>query len=79
MMRTPLPEPVIAREECAINSDEYYTESQLRAYGQAIREETLEDAAKVCDEAANRTFSSQCAVWGDKFARDIREMKGQHE
>jgi len=31
-----------------------------------------EACAKVCDDKAKETFSGQCAVWGDYFARAIR-------
>jgi len=31
-----------------------------------------EECAKVCDDKAKETFSGQCQVWGDYFARVIR-------
>lgn len=31
-----------------------------------------EACAKVCDDKAKETFSGQCQVWGDYFARAIR-------
>jgi len=31
-----------------------------------------EACAKVCDDKAKETFSGQCQVWGDYFARVIR-------
>ena len=34
--------------------------------------EEREACAKVCDDKAKETFSGQCAVWGDYFARAIR-------
>ena len=34
--------------------------------------EEREACAKVCDDKAKQTFSGQCQVWGDYFARAIR-------
>ncbi len=31
-----------------------------------------EACAKLCDDKAKETFSGQCQVWGDYFARAIR-------
>ena len=31
-----------------------------------------ESCAKLCDDKAKETFSGQCQVWGDYFARAIR-------
>jgi hypothetical protein len=36
------------------------------------REAEREACAKVCDDKAKETFSGQCQVWGDYFARVIR-------
>lgn len=38
--------------------------------------EEREACAKVCADKAKQTFSGQCAVWGDYFARAIR-ARGQ--
>ena len=35
-----------------------------------------EACAKLCDDKAKETFSGQCQVWGDYFARAIR-ARGQ--
>jgi hypothetical protein len=43
---TKLPEPVIAREECAVSSGEYYTEAQMLQF----RRDVLEEAASICFE-----------------------------
>jgi len=36
------------------------------------QEQEREACAKVCDDKAKETFSGQCQVWGDYFARVIR-------
>ena len=41
-----LPEPVIAREECAVSSGEYYTADQMHQY----RIDALEEAAEICEK-----------------------------
>ena len=40
-----LPEPVIAREECAVSSGEYYTADQMHQ----MRIDTLEEAAELAE------------------------------
>ena len=37
-----------------------------------VRADEREACAKVCDDKAKETFSGQCQVWGDYFARAIR-------
>jgi hypothetical protein len=37
-----------------------------------MEQEEREACAKVCDDKAKETFSGQCQVWGDYFARAIR-------
>ena len=37
-----------------------------------VRKEEREACAKLCDDKAKETFSGQCQVWGDYFARAIR-------
>ena len=47
----------------------------LAAYAAGAAAER-EACAKVCDDKAKETFSGQCQVWGDYFARAIR-ARGQ--
>ena len=47
----------------------------ISVYGTALKRlvaDEREACAKVCDDKAKETFSGQCAVWGDYFARAIR-------
>jgi hypothetical protein len=49
-----------------------YTVEQMLAWGKACAEAEREECAKLCDDKAKETFSGQCQVWGDYFARAIR-------
>jgi len=63
---TELPEPVIAREECAVSSGEYYTRDQMLQF----RRDALEEAARVCDEYRYE--------WrGRTYAQAIRKLKDE--
>lgn len=39
-----------------------------------VEKKEREACAKVCDVAANNSFSSSGVVWGEKLAREIRAM-----
>ena len=47
----------------------------LRELIDCVRAQEIEACAKVCDDKAKETFSGQCQVWGDYFARAIRARK----
>ena len=52
----------------------------ISMYGTALKRlvaDEREACAKVCDKKAKETFSGQCAVWGDYFARAIRARAQQ--
>ena len=52
--------------------------NQLQRFAALVAAAEREECAKVCDDKAKETFSGQCQVWGDYFARAIR-ARGQHE
>ena len=63
----------MAREAFACN----YTplpvaESRIKTFAALVAAAEREACAKVCDDKAKETFSSQCQTWGDYFARVIR-------
>ena len=45
---------------------------QLERFAALVAAAEREACAKVCDDKAKETFSGQCQVWGDYFARVIR-------
>jgi hypothetical protein len=53
----------------SINDGEQFTRYHFAALVAAAEREAC---AKVCDDKAKETFSGQCQVWGDYFARAIR-------
>ena len=46
--------------------------TQLDRFAALVAAAEREACAKVCDDKAKETFSGQCQVWGDYFARVIR-------
>ena len=46
--------------------------ADLARFADIVRAAEREACAKVCDKKAKETFSGQCQVWGDYFARAIR-------
>lgn len=76
MTYTP-PEPAISTTAFSRDSSTqgYFSTAQLRSEVERVRRETLEEAAKVCDDKAKETFSSQCVTWGDYFGKAIRSLK----
>ena len=44
----------------------------LERFAALVAAAEREACAKVCDDKAKETFSGQCQVWGDYFARVIR-------
>jgi hypothetical protein len=48
------------------------TTEWLENFAALIAAAEREACAKVCDDKAKETFSGQCQVWGDYFARVIR-------
>lgn len=46
--------------------------ASLCRFAELVAAEEREACAKVCDAAANNSFSSSGVVWGEKLARDIR-------
>jgi hypothetical protein len=44
----------------------------LERFAALVRADEREACAKVCDDKAKETFSGQCQVWSDYFARAIR-------
>ena len=69
-----MPEPAYRRlSDLQSGIDNWYSADQLKeAYNAG-----LEDAAILCDNKAQKTFSSGCAVWSDYFARAISKLKEQ--
>jgi hypothetical protein len=47
-------------------------DGQLERFAALVAAAEREACAKVCDDKAKETFSGQCQVWGDYFARAIR-------
>jgi hypothetical protein len=47
--------------------------AKLAEFAALVRADEREACAKVCDDKAKETFSGHCQVWGDYFARAIRE------
>lgn len=45
---------------------------QLERFAALVAAAEREACAKLCDDKAKETFSGQCQVWGDHFARVIR-------
>ena len=45
---------------------------RIRAVVREAERREREACAKVCDDKAKDTFSRQCQVWGEYFARAIR-------
>ena len=46
--------------------------SQVLHFAALVAAAEREACAAICDEKAKETFSGQCQVWGDYFARAIR-------
>jgi len=53
------------------NRDGVYMQA-LEQFAALVAAHEREMCAKVCDDKAKNTFSAQCQVWGDYFARAIR-------
>jgi hypothetical protein len=47
-------------------------EGKIQRFAALVAAAEREACAKVCDDKAKETFSGQCQVWGDYFARVIR-------
>ena len=47
-------------------------EKALVRFAALVAADEREACAKLCDDKAKETFSGQCQVWGDYFARAIR-------
>lgn len=50
---------------------------ELEKFARMIAAAEREACAKLCDIAANNSFSSSGVVWGEKLARDIRMRVGE--
>jgi hypothetical protein len=50
----------------------FVDQSELLRFAALVAAAEREECAKVCDDKAKETFSGQCQVWGDYFARVIR-------
>ena len=48
------------------------TPQELERFATLVAAAERESCAKLCDDKAKETFSGQCQVWGDYFARAIR-------
>jgi len=64
-----LPEPVIAREECAVSSGEYYTRDQMLQF----RRDALEEAANISWVELMR--DGQLVTWGDAATLGYRVIE----
>ena len=54
---------------------ELFGVNQLERFAALVAAVEREACAKVCYDKANETFSGQCQVWGDYFARAIRARR----
>ena len=53
------------------NRDGIYADA-LQRFAALVAAAEREACAAICNEKAKETFSGQCQVWGDYFARAIR-------
>ena len=64
--------PAITRYGLAVVTIKCVDRSELLRFAALVAAAEREACAKVCDDKAKETFSGQCQVWGDYFARAIR-------
>ena len=57
--------------QCWVGAIAFETD-ELERFAALVAAAEREACAKVCDDKAKETFSGQCQVWGDYFARAIR-------
>jgi len=55
-----------------LENSHFFQTNKVERFAALVAEAEREACARVCDDKAKETFSGQCQVWGDYFARVIR-------